>query len=68
MGKLTELGYELKIKLLKETKTQTWFAKQLGVSKQLLSNCMYGEKNLKLEEAIRNYIKTGEIEDVRDKD
>ena len=60
MGKLTELGYELKIKLLKEEKTQTWFAKKLGVSKQLLSNCLYGEKNLKLEEAIRNYIKTGD--------
>lgn len=58
---LTELGYRLKIKLLEERKTQKWLCQQYGISKQLLSNCINGESNLLLEEAIEYYIKTGEI-------
>ena len=61
MGKLTGLGYKLKIKLLKEGKSQTWLAKKLDISKQLLNNCIYGESNLKLEETLEHYIELGII-------
>ena len=62
MGELTKLGYELKLKLLQEGKTQSWLAKQYGISRQLLSNCLYGESNLKLRLAIEKYVKEGVIE------
>lgn len=60
---LTELGYKLKIKLLNENKTQTWFAEQLGISRQLLSNVINGDANLLLEIAIEKYVEEGVIDD-----
>jgi len=66
MGNLTELGLRFKIKLLQEGKSQVWFAKRLGVSKQLITNILYGEVNQRIEEAIKNYIETGEVNNVKD--
>ena len=61
--KLTELGYKLKIKLLQEGKTQSWFAAQFGISRQQLTNVLYGESNLFLEIAMEKYIEEGVIDD-----
>jgi plasmid maintenance system antidote protein VapI len=61
--KLTEQGFKLKIKLLNENKSQSWFASQLGISRQQLTNVIYGEGNLRLELAIDKYIEEGLIDD-----
>lgn len=61
--KLTEQGFKLKIKLLNENKSQSWFASRLGISRQQLTNVIYGEGNLRLELAIDKYIEEGLIEE-----
>lgn len=60
---LTDRGYKLKIKLLQEGKSQSWFANELGISRQQLTNVLYGEGNLRLELAIEKYIEEGVIDD-----
>jgi len=60
---LTNRGYKLKIKLLQEGKSQSWFANKLGISRQQLTNVLYGEGNLRLELAIEKYIEEGVIDD-----
>jgi antitoxin component HigA of HigAB toxin-antitoxin module len=56
-----ELRFKIKVKLLEQGKTQTWLAKEIGCSKQNLSNVLRGNKNLKLEETLLYYIKTGKV-------
>ena len=56
-----ELGFKVKLRLLEQQKTQVWLAKQLGISRQSVNNVIHGARNLKLEELLEHYAKTGEV-------
>lgn len=56
-----ELGFKVKVKLLEQGKSQVWLANQIGISKQNLNNVINGARNLRLEELLQHYVKTGEV-------
>lgn len=57
---MTELALKVKMKIAEQGINQVTLAKQLGCSKENLNNVLAGSKNLRLEEALDHYIKTGQ--------
>lgn len=56
-----ELGFKVRVKLLEKNMTQVELANIIGISKQNLNNVINGARNLKLEELLEHFVKTGEV-------
>lgn len=56
---ITELGFKVKIKMAEQGIDQKTLAEKLGCTTTVLSNVINGGNNLRLEEALEYYVKTG---------
>lgn len=56
---ITELGFKVKIKMAEQGIDQKTLAEMLGCTTNTLSNVINGGDNLRLEEALEYYVKTG---------
>jgi len=54
--KKTELGKQVRIRLIELDMTQVQLAQLLGVSKQSLNNVLQGEASLKIEEKLKDWL------------
>lgn len=58
---MTELGFKVKIKIAEQGIDQKTLAEKLGCTTTVLSNVINGGNNLRLEEALEYYVKTGKV-------
>jgi len=59
---LTQLGKQVRKRLIELERTQTSLANELGVSLQHLSGMLHGKSALELEERVREWIKNTDVE------
>lgn len=58
---MTELGFKVKMKIAEQGIDQKTLAEQLGCTRAVLSNVINGGNNLRVEEALEYYVKTGKV-------
>lgn len=61
---LTEIGKQVKIKLIEDEMTQTELADRLGTTKQLLNNYLRGEKNTNIDAPLKEWLRGHRVIDI----